>query len=72
MDPCFVPRRQQQKRNIIHTIGDIMSTCGSKTEVYSRVVGFYRPVQQWNDGKQAEFAKRKMFTYVLVGGSKDA
>ena len=25
------------------------------TEVYSRVVGFYRPVNQWNDGKQEEY-----------------
>lgn len=38
-----------------------MSKCSEKTEVYSRVVGFYRPVQQWNDGKQAEFKKRKTF-----------
>lgn len=30
-------------------------------EVYSRVVGYLRPVQQWNDGKQAEFDNRKMF-----------
>lgn len=38
-----------------------MSACGAKTEVYSRVVGFYRPVQQWNDGKQQEFKERKTF-----------
>lgn len=38
-----------------------MATCGNKTEVYSRVVGFYRPVQQWNDGKQQEFKERKLF-----------
>lgn len=30
-------------------------------EVYSRVVGFYRPVQQFNKGKQAEFIDRKEF-----------
>jgi len=30
-----------------------------KCEVYSRVVGYLRPVSQWNDGKQAEFAERK-------------
>jgi len=29
-----------------------------KAEVYSRVVGYYRPVQDWNRGKQAEFADR--------------
>ena len=36
-------------------------TCGEKCEVYSRVVGYLRPVDQWNDGKQAEFAIRKTF-----------
>jgi len=30
-----------------------------KTEVYSRVVGYYRPVQDWNRGKQEEFAQRQ-------------
>lgn len=32
-----------------------------KCEVYSRVVGYIRPVQQWNDGKVSEFKKRKTF-----------
>lgn len=31
------------------------------TEVYSRVVGYIRPVKQWNSGKQAEFKDRKEF-----------
>lgn len=35
--------------------------CGEKSEVYSRVVGYLRPVQQWNLGKQAEFAQRKAY-----------
>ena len=35
--------------------------CQSPTEVYSRVVGYLRPVRQWNDGKQAEFSLRKTF-----------
>jgi len=30
-------------------------------EVYSRVVGYYRPVNQWNRGKQEEFAERREF-----------
>lgn len=29
------------------------------TEIYSRVVGYYRPTSQWNKGKQAEFEDRK-------------
>lgn len=36
-------------------------TCGSECEVYSRVVGYMRPVKQWNDGKQAEFSIRATF-----------
>lgn len=35
--------------------------CGSETEVYSRVVGYLRPVKQWNNGKRQEFSMRKMF-----------
>lgn len=35
--------------------------CSKECEVYSRVVGYYRPVQCWNSGKQAEFADRKEF-----------
>ncbi len=34
----------------------------TKCEVYSRVVGYIRPVEQWNDAKQAEFHVRKMFS----------
>lgn len=41
------------------------SECGESCEVYSRVVGFLRPVEQWNKGKQAEFALRE--TYDSVG-----
>ncbi|MGD8369711.1 MAG: ribonucleoside triphosphate reductase, partial [Desulfobacterales bacterium] len=37
------------------------SRCSAKTEVYSRVVGYLRPVKQWNDGKRAEFEDRKTF-----------
>ena len=35
--------------------------CGENCEVYSRVVGYIRPVQQWNKGKKKEFADRKEF-----------
>lgn len=37
------------------------SHCHQETEVYSRVVGYLRPVKQWNDGKQAEYCKRQTF-----------
>ena len=35
--------------------------CPQKTEVYSRVVGYYRPVSEWNHGKRAEFGDRVAF-----------
>ena len=35
-----------------------MTKCGMKCEVFSRVVGYMRPVQQWNKGKQEEFKNR--------------
>ncbi|MFH2065005.1 MAG: ribonucleoside triphosphate reductase [Pseudomonadota bacterium] len=37
------------------------TVCGHETEVYSRVVGYLRPVKQWNNGKQTEFAMRKTY-----------
>ena len=37
--------------------------CGKPTEVYSRITGYYRPLQNWNDGKAQEFEDRK--EYVL-------
>jgi len=35
--------------------------CKKACEVYSRVVGYLRPVNQWNEGKQAEFSDRRPF-----------
>ena len=35
--------------------------CGEKTEVYSRITGYYRPVQNWNDGKAEEYKHRKLY-----------
>jgi len=35
--------------------------CGASTEIFSRVVGYLRPIQQWNPGKQSEFEDRKEF-----------
>lgn len=37
--------------------------CGKQTEIYSRIVGYLRPVQQWNDGKQAEFKMRSSLKF---------
>ena len=35
--------------------------CHNKTEVYSRITGYYRPVQNWNDGKAQEFKQRRVY-----------
>jgi len=39
----------------------ICNKCGTQTEVYSRIVGYLRPVSQWNKGKYEEFRMRKTF-----------
>lgn len=35
--------------------------CGTATEVYSRITGYYRPIKNWNDGKSQEFLDRKVY-----------
>jgi len=47
----------------VHTCPD----CGETTEVYSRITGYYRPVQNWNEGKSKEFKDRKLYD---IGNSK--
>lgn len=39
----------------------ICPKCGKRTEVYSRITGYYRPVQNWNDGKAEEYRERKTY-----------
>ena len=38
-----------------------MTKCGAKTEVYSRVCGYFRPLSNWNKGKKEEFKERKAY-----------
>jgi hypothetical protein len=40
---------------------ELLDAKGTPCEVYSRVVGYFRPVKQWNDGKMAEFHDRVTF-----------
>ena len=42
--------------------------CGEKTEVYSRITGYYRPVQNWNDGKSKEYKDRKVYAEKKLTG----
>ena len=46
--------------------------CGSDTEVYSRITGYYRPVQNWNDGKAQEYKERKVYDIANSDISKHA
>jgi ribonucleoside-triphosphate reductase len=45
----------------------VCPVCGAKTEVYSRITGYYRPVANWNDGKAQEYKDRKVYN---IAGSK--
>ena len=44
--------------------------CGKDTEVFSRIVGYYRPIRSWNDGKQEEFKERVEYEGHKVGEFK--
>ena len=41
--------------------------CGKATETYSRITGYYRPVQHWNNGKQQEFKQRQTYNFETEG-----
>ena len=47
----------------------VCPVCGKATEVYSRITGYYRPVQNWNDGKSQEYLDRKAYQ---VGGTQES
>ncbi len=44
--------------------------CGENAEVYSRITGYYRPVQNWNDGKTQEYKERKVYNMASSDISK--
>ncbi|MCR5374414.1 MAG: ribonucleoside triphosphate reductase [Lachnospiraceae bacterium] len=44
--------------------------CGAPAEVYSRITGYYRPVQNWNDGKTQEYKNRKIYRNLEYKGTK--
>jgi anaerobic ribonucleoside-triphosphate reductase len=54
--------REDENGNLILEDGTVIPAAErERAEVYSRVVGYLRPVEQWNVGKQAEFEDRKVF-----------
>lgn len=40
---------------------NVCPECGQPVETYSRIVGYFRPITAWNDGKRQEFAERTEF-----------
>ncbi|MDE2079393.1 MAG: ribonucleoside triphosphate reductase [Patescibacteria group bacterium] len=46
------------------------TTCGSECEVYSRIVGYLRPVSQWNAGKREEYSLREMYVPQVAESAK--
>lgn len=53
--------KEELQQNISALKQQIKDARGTPCEVFSRVVGYMRPVQNWNKGKKEEFAMRKMF-----------
>ncbi len=51
------------EREIAETKAALADVHGTETEVYARIVGYYRAVRNWNNGKRDEYNIRKMFVY---------
>ena len=54
---------EQIEQEIAETKAALQNVHGTETEVYARIVGYYRAVKHWNKGKRDEFDQRKMFTF---------
>ena len=53
---------EEVEKEIAETKAALKDVHGNETEVYARIVGYYRAVKHWNKGKRDEFDQRKMFT----------
>ena len=53
--------REAIDADIVAARSELQNVHGSATEVYARIVGYYRSVRKWNKGKHVEFSERKMF-----------
>lgn len=53
--------REQKTAKLAALKEEMKDVHGTKCEVYSRVVGYLRPVQSWNKGKKEEYGMRRMF-----------
>jgi len=55
--------REEVEADIAVTQSELQNVHGSATEVYARIVGYYRSVRNWNKGKREEFSERRMFAH---------
>ena len=55
--------REAINADIAAAQSELQNVHGSTTEVYARIVGYYRSVRSWNKGKREEFSERKMFEH---------
>lgn len=53
--------REEILKRIEELENELINVKGTECEVYSRIVGYFRPVKQWNNGKQEEFSQRVTF-----------
>jgi ribonucleoside-triphosphate reductase len=53
--------REEMQLKLEELKSELMNVKGTECEVYSRIVGYFRPVKQWNNGKQEEYADRIAF-----------
>ena len=56
-------------REIAECKEELANVKGRETEVYTRIVGYYRAVKNWNKGKTQEFADRKTYSIAGIGKS---
>ncbi len=61
--------RENKEARLAALKADLLCVEGTTTEVYSRIVGYYRSVKNWNAGKRAEFGKRREYAFPSVGGA---
>lgn len=66
-----MPSKEELQKRITEIKEELKDVHGSKCQVYSRVVGYLRPVQNWNDGKVEEFRARTVYNVGDGEAAKD-
>ncbi|MGP1437499.1 MAG: anaerobic ribonucleoside-triphosphate reductase [Treponema sp.] len=62
---------EQVNADIEQVKSELANVKGSETEVYARIVGYYRSVRNWNKGKREEFGHRVMFEAETAEAKED-